>query len=316
MGYEDIQTHLMMLADLIRSETYEAAIGKTVHPGQTVLDFGCGTGLLSFFAARSGAERVYAMDNTTIIRTAKTLAEQNGFGNIDFFHNDEKDVSLPSQVDVLVSEWMGCFIFHEWMLEPLIRLRDAYLKPDGVMLPSRVDLKVGFVTDRTLVDSLSFFNRRPFDLDFSPIAEWPLYDAFIKSISHEQILPHWVNICSLDMKTVDKTPETMGGSVITGIEDTVYGLCGWFDAVLCDGVLLSTSPLTPKTHWKQMFFPLSRPVRVKPGEELTVSFSPSQREADQVTLWKWSLETASERIQMDNFIHRALATRELAKGKL
>lgn len=316
MGYEDIQPHLLMLSDLIRCETYEAAIRKTVQPGHTVLDFGCGTGLLSFFAARAGAKRVYAMDNTTIVRTAKTLAEKNGFENIDFFYNSEGSITLPSKVDVLVSEWMGCFVFHEWMLEPLIQLREAYLEDGGVMVPRRVDLRVGFVSDEGLVDELTFFDRRPFNLDFSPIADWPSYNILLKRISHEQILPDLAHVGSLDMQTITGTPEMLVGSVESTTEDTIYGICGWFDAVLCDGVALSTSPFTPKTHWNQMVFPLARPVRVKPGEKMTVSFSPSRREIDKTILWKWSLETETDQIHMDNFIHRAFATRPLVEGKL
>jgi ribosomal protein L11 methylase PrmA len=41
------------------------------------LDVGCGTGILSMFAAKSGAKHVYACDNSTIILKAKEIVKEN-----------------------------------------------------------------------------------------------------------------------------------------------------------------------------------------------------------------------------------------------
>jgi SAM-dependent methyltransferase len=45
-----------------------------IRPGETVFDVGCGTGVLSFVAARLGARRVYGTD---IVPEAVTLARDN-----------------------------------------------------------------------------------------------------------------------------------------------------------------------------------------------------------------------------------------------
>jgi methylase of polypeptide subunit release factors len=44
------------------STSRELAEGLEVHPGETVIDIGCGSGVLSFVAARLGAGRVYGTD--------------------------------------------------------------------------------------------------------------------------------------------------------------------------------------------------------------------------------------------------------------
>jgi predicted RNA methylase len=45
------------------------------------LDVGCGTGILSMFAAQAGAKHVYAVDCSSIIEQAQQIININGFGD-------------------------------------------------------------------------------------------------------------------------------------------------------------------------------------------------------------------------------------------
>ena len=141
MSYDRISSHAEMLRDVVRTEAYDRAISEVIKPGQKAIDFGCGTGILSHFCARAGASDVYAIDRSSIIVVARVAAQRNGLENIHFVYGEGDKVELPAKADVLVSEWMGAFLFWERMLEPLIKIRDQYLAEDGVMLPSRMFLK-------------------------------------------------------------------------------------------------------------------------------------------------------------------------------
>lgn len=54
-----------MLADCIRTETYQSAIFKNSEENfkdKVILDVGTGTGILAFFAIQAGAKMVYAVE--------------------------------------------------------------------------------------------------------------------------------------------------------------------------------------------------------------------------------------------------------------
>ena len=60
-SYSHFGIHEEMLKDEVRTRSYMNAIEQNRHlfKGKVVLDIGCGTGILSMFAARAGAKCVF-----------------------------------------------------------------------------------------------------------------------------------------------------------------------------------------------------------------------------------------------------------------
>lgn len=73
-----------MIQDKVRTSTYASFIMKNplLFRDAIVLDVGCGTGILSLFAAKSGAKRVFAIDASDIAEKADAIVKINGLENV------------------------------------------------------------------------------------------------------------------------------------------------------------------------------------------------------------------------------------------
>ncbi|WP_221032691.1 methyltransferase domain-containing protein [Actomonas aquatica] len=126
-----------MLADGPRMDFYHALIERGVKPGDHVIDLGTGTGVLAAWASRAGAERVWALDHSNILDTARTVAAANGIERVEWVAQHSTDFKLEEKVDLIVHEQMGDYLFDESMVTNVCDLRDRLLKPGGRILPSR-----------------------------------------------------------------------------------------------------------------------------------------------------------------------------------
>ena len=170
--YAEFEVHRTMICDRVRTEAFRRAIDAVVRPGDIVLDVGAGSGILSVFAARAGAARVYAVERTTVAVLAQELAAANGVADIvQVIQGDVEDVELPERVDVIVSEWLGGFGIDEGMLAPVIAARDRWLKPGGVMIPRSVTAWTALVHDRYLAEMVEFLRDNPYGVTFDDLVE-------------------------------------------------------------------------------------------------------------------------------------------------
>uniref|UniRef100_A0A6N2M6B6 Uncharacterized protein n=1 Tax=Salix viminalis TaxID=40686 RepID=A0A6N2M6B6_SALVM len=80
-AYSSFGIHREMISDKVRMSAYSQAILKnpSLMTGAVVMDVGCGTGILSLFAAKTGASRVIAIEASEKMASVATqIAKENG----------------------------------------------------------------------------------------------------------------------------------------------------------------------------------------------------------------------------------------------
>jgi SAM-dependent methyltransferase len=275
-SYGDPGVHRVMIGDHARTDAFRRAIEACVKPGDVVLDVGAGSGILSLFAARAGALRVYAVEPAPIGAVIADLARANGLADrVRVRRCPVEELELHEDVDVLMSEWMGYFGLAECMFESVLAARDAFLAPRGLMLPSRFRLHLFPCEHERLhrEHGVGLWERPVYDLDFSPMLEHDLTELLTTSpnIPPEAALGPAQLLCEVDCKTGDVVEFWFDGSaeLVFERDGTLHALGGYFEVDLGPDVTLSCAPSAPSTHWRQSWFPL-RPFAVRRGDKLAV----------------------------------------------
>ncbi len=272
--YAELEVHRTMICDRVRTEAFRRAIDAVVRPGDIVLDVGAGSGILSVFAARAGAARVYAVERTTIAALAQELAAANGVADIvRVIQGDVMDLELPEHVDVIVSEWLGGFGIDEGMLVPVIAARDRWLRPGGVMLPGSVTAWTALVRDRYLAEMVEFLRDKPYDLTFDDLAEKTvneiIYSGTFRHLAARDRRSAPAKLWTTDAHIIPlehaQSPHKAEVRLPVHDHGTANALALWFSAELVPGISLAIGPGDPPTHWGMTTAPLRAPVELTPG---------------------------------------------------
>ncbi|XP_050875375.1 probable protein arginine N-methyltransferase 1 [Lathyrus oleraceus] len=138
-SYSHFGIHEEMLKDTVRTKTYQNVIyqNRFLFKNKVILDVGAGTGILSLFCAKAGAEHVYAVECSDMADMAKQIVETKGYSKvITVLKGKIEELELPvPKVDIIISEWMGYCLWFENMLNSVLYARDKWLVDDGVVLP-------------------------------------------------------------------------------------------------------------------------------------------------------------------------------------
>ncbi|KAG8579707.1 hypothetical protein GDO81_011021 [Engystomops pustulosus] len=130
-SYAHFGIHEEMLKDEVRTLTYRNSMyhNKHVFKDKIVLDVGSGTGILSMFAAKAGAKKVYGIECSSVSDYSEKIIKANHLDNIiTIFRGKVEEVELPvDKVDIIITEWMGYCLFYESMLNTVIFARDKWL---------------------------------------------------------------------------------------------------------------------------------------------------------------------------------------------
>ncbi|XP_078438183.1 arginine methyltransferase 11 [Wolffia australiana] len=301
-SYSHFGIHEEMLKDTVRTKTYQNVIyqNKFLFKDKVVLDVGAGTGILSLFCAKAGAKHVYAVECSQMADMAKEIVEANGYSDvITILKGKVEEIALPvSEVDIIISEWMGYFLLFENMLDTVLYARDKWLVKDGIILPDIASLHLTAIEDADYKeDKIEFWNS-VYGFDMSCIRKQAMLEPLVDTVDQNQI----VTTCQL-LKSMDISKMTIGDASFTAPfklvaerNDYIHALVAYFDVSFTKchkRTGFSTGPRCKATHWKQTVLYLEDVLTICEGEALVGSLTvePNKKNPRDVDITlKYSLE--------------------------
>jgi len=274
-SYNHYGVHEDVLKDSVTMTAFVKAILHNAHlfRGAVVLDVGAGLGILSLLAAKAGAKKVIALETQKeLVMMGEKVARKNGFGPdvLEFVCGSAGTLEkLPDgleQVDIVMGEWMGYFLMYESRLGDVLKARDRWLKPGGLMFPDRAKLYVALMEDAQYVDRHFNYYAKVWGFDYSvmraPAQTEPVVNAFAPS----QLLSTTPCVLDLDLRKCsvsDCFDMAAPFQCMCKREGKVHALLSWFEIrfdVCHKPVSFGTGPKSPATCWKQVAFFLNSSV--------------------------------------------------------
>jgi hypothetical protein len=297
-----IDHYVGMLTDRYRIESFQRAIAEVVRPGDVVVEIGAGLGTYAFFAARSGAGKVYAIERGPIHRMLPALARDNGLGDrVEVIGSSAHRARLDRKADVLITEDFGPLFLSSDLHGILVGPRTRLLRRGGRVVPWRARVYFAPVECARVSSERDPWQRRwdGYDLDWGRIREMAVNEEHSVSLKHRQLLGPPRLFASVDTATLRPSSLTRTLSFSITRPGRLTGVAGWFEADLSPSVSLSNAPGTRGTVWGQGLFLLPTTPVVR-GSRLEVRVS-LLRDPWGNCFWGWAGTVRARRGQVNRF---------------
>lgn len=291
-----VRFHQTIIEDRTRTLPYKKAIEDNVESNDVVLDIGCGTGILSFFAAKKGCKKIYAIDNADIIDSAIETAKLNNLDKyIEFIKIDILKFKPREKIDVLIQEQIGIFIWDNDIIPKVAYIRDNYLKQGGIMIPFKIELYLVPSSHRSAFEKdVSFWRRKRYDIDFSNLSKEMLiqgigsatFPSIVELESRKTFLCREKLVYTVDLRKDSKIPREITASFRLKKDSTLTGICGYFKVYLDEKHIISTSPRNINTAWNQFFLPYPEEKAIKRNSILNFTLFPKKN----TKKWKFKFD--------------------------
>jgi hypothetical protein len=321
-SYADLSVHKVMLQDRPRMDFYKAILtDKTLVKGKVVVDVGSGSGILSCWAAQSGAALVLSVEASSMATIQQQIIKDNDLSDkvrviastvedliaegVDTFLAAYPEVRRAGGVGVVVSEWMGFYLFHECMLPSVLRARDFFQRVNDAvksglsvqMVPSHGRLCAAPITLQPYfeesferfwaeVDGVRMSALGKLEFEEHLEAASPLVAGLPSRCLLHEGETFWQGC--FDAMRLDELMEIAAARTFHFAHSAcaqqrlkeagklvVDGFAIWFE-VSFGSVVLDTAPTAPPTHWKQTTILL--PLDVRQAE--VVSFGSADGELE------------------------------------
>ena len=306
-----LDEHLGYVSDAVRLDRYRAAITKVVAKGDSVADLGSGSGVLGLLCLQAGAGRLFAVDDSDMLEVARESLTRSGYADCSsFIRGKSSQVELPEPVDVVICDHVGYFGFDYGVIEFFADARKRFLKPGGTLIPSKIRLNVAAVGAQRCDEIANGWCAEGIPEDFHWLRKHAVNTKHAVSLERGDVLAAPSVLGDIDLHA--DNPEFFSWTAELRIEcdGLIYGLAGWFECELAEGVWMTNSPLAEEPIRRpQAFLPIDEAVQVKAGD--TVRATVMARPADHLIAWVVEFPASGQRFAHSTWQGQILTPEQL-----
>lgn len=248
------------LVDEERTLAFQKAIKAKVRKNDTVIDLGTGSGIMTLFAAKAGAKKVFAIEFDPFVASiAKKIfrANQSLSKKISLLIEDARTISFPKKMkfDVVISEMLTTAMIDEPQVRAINNLHAKGL----------VDSSTRFIPERQ--DTFVALTH----------ADYSLFGAATSMILHLWKWHNWsklklkmmstpVLLNSISFDKINKEKFTATIEIIARRAGPVNGLYLTSKSILSEGIAVGNT----EAMNAPMLIPLKKTRRVAPNQKVRV----------------------------------------------
>ena len=310
-----LEEHFGYLSDRIKVERYREALQRAVQPGNTVVDLGCGSGLLGLMALEAGAGKVFFVEEGDIIEVARKAVVNAGFADkAVFLRANSFELQLPEPADVIVCDHVGYFGFDYGILALLGDAQERFLKTGGVILPAQIDLRVAPVGSDTTHKLVGQWRDGSVPDEFSWLAATAANTKHAVQLKKDDLLADAAPLGSLSLGADNPPYLSLSAEIECDRDGTLDGVAGWFECQLLDDIHMTNSPAADDAlNRPQAFLPIEPPVEVGRGDPVRVTVM--ARPLDFIIAWIVELPATGQSFSHTTFNGMLLDRETLAKAQ-
>jgi len=278
-----------MIAHRARMDAYAQALREAIREDSVVLDIGTGTGIFTLLACQFGARHVYAIEYDDAICVARQLADAQGFTDRITFIQDRSDrISLPEQVDVIVSDMRGALPLFNGHIPSILDARTRFLKPGGHLVPLRDTLYAAVISAADQhAQIVTPWRGEDYGLDLQIQSRYTVNQLYKVDSSLKKAVGEQQPLGLLDYPTIASPHFSGAATWVIPHDIQAHGLCVWFDSAVSARTGFSNAPdrADQNTVYGQSFFPWPSPVLLDRHDTVSVTIGATLSGGDYV--WQW-----------------------------
>lgn len=254
--------HEPFLRDPMFMDTFSRMVDEGTFKNKVVLDIGSGLGILSLLAARAGAKRVIGIETSSIVNSAREIAESNGFSNVITFHRGTVENVQIEKVDIIISNWMSGYPTPGNHLQSVLNARDKWLKTNGIIMPNTFSLWATAIKDEEVREQVFEWWKDVYGFNMTCLETDARTEPLYGHCTPDMIVTGQALLKTIDLYTAQTSDLSfiVDVNLTAMINDDIHAILVYFSfscKTPTHSITISTGPFDKLTCWKQSIFYLN-----------------------------------------------------------